>query len=234
MLYVDSVSGKGSVSGKLVALEGLDGAGKRTLVGKVTMLLEERGLSVGTLAFPRYGDSVHADLGAEALKGRHGDLAESVYGMAIVWASDRKDAIDELRALLATHDVVILDRYVASNVAYGAARLHEGADGAFVGWIEDLEFGRLGLPVPSLQIYLDVSVETAGARARSREAADSTRELDAYEKDGGLQARTGAVYRQLAESNWISPWLTVGSDTDPGAIAEKLALSSGNTARRDR
>ncbi|NLE80685.1 MAG: dTMP kinase [Rhodococcus sp.] len=209
-------------------MEGLDGAGKRTLVGKVTTLLEERGLSVGTVAFPRYGDSVHADLGAEALKGRHGDLAESVYGMAIVWATDRKAAVHDLEELLTRYDVVILDRYVASNAAYGAARLHQAADGDFVGWIEELEFGRLALPRPNLQIYLDVPVDVAGERARGREAADSARALDAYERDGGLQARTGAVYRELADSNWISPWWVVGPDTDPGAIAEKLALSYGD------
>ncbi|WFR74078.1 hypothetical protein P9209_11995 [Prescottella defluvii] len=38
--------------GTLIALEGLDGAGKRTLVGKVVARLEQRGLRVATLDFP--------------------------------------------------------------------------------------------------------------------------------------------------------------------------------------
>ncbi|MFD4366309.1 dTMP kinase [Rhodococcus sp. NPDC058521] len=213
--------------GTLVAVEGLDGAGKRTLVDKVTKRLSEAGLSVATRAFPRYGESVHADLGAEALAGAHGDLADSVYGMATVWASDRSATVGELSELLTGHDVVILDRYVASNAAYGAARLHQDGSGDFVTWIDDLEFGRLALPRPDLQIYLDVPVELAGERARSRQESEPSRALDAYERDGGLQVRTGAVYRDLAAAGWISPWWVVGPDTDPGEIAEKLALSIG-------
>lgn len=210
--------------GTLIALEGLDGAGKRTLVGKVVASLERRGLRVATLDFPRYGVSVHADLASEALKGSHGDLSESVHAMAVLFALDRAGAADALRALVAGHDVVILDRYVASNAAYGAARLHQHVDGEFVAWIADLEFGRLGLPRPDLQLYLDVPVALAEERARRREAQDSSRALDAYEKDSGLQARTGDVYRELAAADWNSPWWTVAPDTDPGILADKLAL----------
>ncbi|MDH6281940.1 dTMP kinase [Prescottella agglutinans] len=210
--------------GTLIALEGLDGAGKRTLVGKVVARLEQRGLRVATLDFPRYGSSIHADLASEALKGAHGDLAESVHAMAVMFALDRAGAAEQLRGLLAAHDLVILDRYVASNAAYGAARLHQHGDGEFAAWIEDLEFGRLGLPRPDLQMYLDVPVALAEERARRREAEDSARALDAYEKDSGLQARTGAVYRELATADWNSPWWTIAPDADPGILADKLAL----------
>ena len=210
--------------GTLIALEGLDGAGKRTLVGKVVARLEQRGLRVATLDFPRYGASIHADLAAEALKGSHGDLAESVHAMAVLFALDRAGAAEHLRDLVAGHDLVILDRYVASNAAYGAARLHQPGDGEFVAWIEALEFGRLGMPRPDLQMYLDVPVALAEERARRREAEDAARTLDAYEKDSGLQARTGAVYRDLAAANWNSPWWTIAPDADPGILADKLAL----------
>ncbi|QBJ95327.1 dTMP kinase [Rhodococcus sp. ABRD24] len=210
--------------GTLIALEGLDGAGKRTLVGKVVEHLERVGLTVATLDFPRYGSSVHADLASEALKGAHGDLSDSVHAMAVMFALDRAGAAAHLRELVAGRDVVILDRYVASNAAYGAARMHQHADGEFVTWIEALEFDRLGLPRPDLQIYLDVPVALAEERARLREAADSARALDAYERDRDLQSRTGEVYRELAAADWNSPWLTVMPDVDPGTLADKLAL----------
>ncbi|MDI9952571.1 MULTISPECIES: dTMP kinase [Rhodococcus] len=219
--------------GKLIALEGLDGAGKRTLVGAVVARLTEQGLTVGTLDFPRYGRSVHADLASEALKGAHGDLSDSVHAMAVLFALDRSGAVGELGELLAGHDLVILDRYVASNAAYGAARLHQGADGEFVGWVQNLEFERLGLPRPDLQLYLDVPVALAAQRARGRESADASRSLDAYERDRGLQERTGEVYRELAVKDWISPWWVLTPDTDPVTLAENLALLSDDTARRD-
>ncbi|PQP26432.1 dTMP kinase [Rhodococcus opacus] len=219
--------------GKLIALEGLDGAGKRTLVGAVVARLTEQGLTVGTLDFPRYGRSVHADLASEALKGAHGDLSDSVHAMAVLFALDRSGAVGELAELLAGHDLVILDRYVASNAAYGAARLHQGADGEFVGWVQNLELERLGLPRPDLQLYLDVPVALAAQRARGRESADASRSLDTYERDRGLQERTGEVYRELAVKDWISPWWVITPDTDPVTLAENLALLSDDTARRD-
>lgn len=209
--------------GILIALEGLDGAGKRTLVDKVVGRLEAAGRRVAVRAFPRYGESVHADLAAEALKGGHGDLAESVHGMGLMFALDRGAAADDLRKLLADNDIVLLDRYVASNAAYGAARLRQGADGEYVHWVHDLEFGRLGLPRPTLQLLLDVPVELARSRARTREAQDSTRELDAYERDGDLQTRTGQVYRELAAASWVSPWRVLAPDVDPAALAADLA-----------
>ena len=55
----------------LIVIEGLDGAGKRTLGRGLEQAFEADGRSVTTLAFPRYGDSVTADLASEALHGRH-------------------------------------------------------------------------------------------------------------------------------------------------------------------
>ncbi len=130
----------------LIAIEGVDGAGKRTLTTGLRAAFETAGKSVVTLAFPRYGQSVSADLAAEALRGAHGDLAESVYAMAVLFALDRAAARDEIDHLTATYDVVILDRYVASNAAYSAARLHQGPDGEVVDWVRSLEYDRLCLP----------------------------------------------------------------------------------------
>ena len=59
----------------LIVIEGVDGAGKRTLTNGLRAAFEAAHKSVATLAFPRYGHSVAADLAAEALHGGHGDLA---------------------------------------------------------------------------------------------------------------------------------------------------------------
>ena len=209
--------------GILVALEGLDGAGKRTLVDKVVRELRGTGRTVVTLDFPRYGRSVHADLASEALKGGHGDLAQSANAMALLFALDRAGAAADLRAAVAANDVVLLDRYVASNAAYGAARNHQNADGEFAAWIAETEFDRFDLPVPDLQILLDVPVELAAQRARARGESDASRALDAYERDADLQSRTAEVYRQLAEKRWQGAWLRVTPDTDPGRLADEMA-----------
>ncbi|BBZ45551.1 dTMP kinase [Mycobacterium parmense] len=202
----------------LIAIEGVDGAGKRTLTDGLCAVLRAEGKSVATLAFPRYGQSVAADIAAEALHGEHGDLASSVYAMATLFALDRAAAVGEIEALCGAHDAVILDRYVASNAAYSAARLHQGADGEAVEWVRRLEFQRLGLPAPDWQVLLAVSAELAGQRARSRAESEPGRARDTYERDDDLQRRTGAVYAELAAAGWGGPWLAVDADVDPGRL----------------
>ncbi|MGC0364904.1 dTMP kinase [Rhodococcus sp. 27YEA15] len=208
--------------GILVAVEGLDGAGKRTLIGKVVDELGRSGRSVATLDFPRYGRSVPADLAAEALRGAHGDLAHSVNAMAVLFALDRAGACEQITELSASHDIVLLDRYVASNAAYNAARMRQGVDGEMVAWVRELELVRLAMPAPDLQIYLQVPVELAEQRARGREAQDASRDLDAYERDGDLQSRTGALYAELAATDWVSPWWLIGPETGAVELAQRL------------
>ncbi|MGV0837552.1 dTMP kinase [Mycolicibacterium thermoresistibile] len=206
----------------LIAIEGVDGAGKRTLTDGLRAAFESNGKSVAQLAFPRYGQSITADLAAEALHGEHGDLASSVYAMAVMFALDRAGARDDIAEMLATHDMVILDRYVASNAAYSAARLHQGVDGEVIGWVHELEFGRLRLPRPDRQILLDVPTELAAERAERRAEQEIDRARDAYERDDGLQRRTGAVYTALAAADWGGRWAVVGPDVDPAALAATL------------
>lgn len=206
----------------LIVIEGVDGAGKNTLTNGLRAALQAAGKSVASLAFPRYGVAVTADVAAEALRGQHGDLAESVYAMAMLFALDRAGAKDEIASLQTRHDVVILDRYVASSAAYSAARLHQGADGEVVEWVRQLEFGRLGLPAPDWQVLLDVPAELAAQRARNREAHDATRARDSYERDDGLQRRTGEVYRGLARAGFGGRWQLVGPTVSPAELAGVL------------
>jgi dTMP kinase len=207
----------------------LDGAGKRTLADGLADALTARGAKVAQMQFPRYGIDVHADLVRDALYGRLGDLPDSVYAMAVLFALDRRDAAAELCELRSRYDVVLLDRYVASNAAYNAARLHEDADGAFVEWVRALEVGSFGVPVPDVQLLLRVPVTVAAARADGRAAADSARARDLYEIDTGLQARCASVYDGLASSGWLAPWLvldgtggTGGTGPTPSDVALQL------------
>lgn len=207
------------MAARLVVVEGLDGAGKNTLTTALVAELAARGLSVGRLAFPRYG-TLHADLAADALHGGQAGTADSPHAMALLFALDRHAALGELAALRAAHDAVLLDRYVASNAAYTAARVGPDREDEVVEWIGQLEFGRLGLPRPDLQLLLGTPTALAAERAGSREAADPGRTRDRYERDADLQAATGAAYRRLAAAGWRSPWRVLGPDPDVAALAD--------------
>lgn len=206
----------------LIAIEGVDGAGKRSLTDGLRAAFESAGRSVASLSFPRYGQSVPADVAAEALHGEHGDLADSVYGMAMLFALDRAGAKDRIDELSRTHDVLILDRYVASNAAYSAARLHQDAAGDAAEWVRRLEFDRLGLPSPDWQVLLGVPIELADQRARHRAQHEVGRSRDAYERDGDLQRRTGEVYAGLAAAGWGGRWYVTGAEASAADVARRL------------
>ena len=207
--------------GQLIAIEGVDGAGKRTLTEKLIARGNSQGLSVATLDFPRYGRSVHADLAAESLKGGHGDVVSSAYAMGLLFALDRRDARDELAGLTRSHDLVILDRWVASNAAYGAARLHQDGGGDMARWVHQLEYELFGLPHPDWQVCLYVSPELAQQRARQREQQESDRARDTYERDSDLQQRVSAAYADLAQRDWGGPWM-ITDGVEPEALAAQL------------
>lgn len=201
--------------GRLIVVEGLDGSGKATLTANLAQKWTSQGRTVARLAFPRYGISVHADLVKDALYGRLGDMSDSVYGTALLFALDRRGAAEQISEALTEHDLVLLDRYVSSNAAYGSARLGGPVvETDFAEWVRALEIDRFGIPLPDLQVLLDVPVALAEQRARGRASSDATRALDTFESDGGLQRRTSAMYLELAQRSYLSPWRLLSPDDD--------------------
>ncbi|OAA25626.1 thymidylate kinase [Frankia sp. EI5c] len=211
----------------IVAIEGVDGAGKHTLASRLVEAVAADGRTAGVFSFPRYaagplGTAVRAMLdGDERLAG----LAASARATALLFALDRANALPELTAAAAAYDVLIVDRYVASNAAYGAARLPAAQRADFLTWLAEVELTDLRLPRPDLQVLLDVPVETARAGARARAAGDTSRALDTFESDAGLQERCADVYRTLADTGWVAPWLVVDRATGPEAVLEALRPS---------
>jgi len=211
--------------GRLIVIEGLDGSGKRTLTDSLARQWINAGQAVATMAFPRYGIDVHADLVRDALYGRIGDLSESVYGPALLFALDRRAAAPEIRDLLADNDVVLLDRYVTSNAAYGSARLGgPQIPTGFAEWVRALELDRFGVPAPDHQILLATPLHVAAERARDRAAGNADRALDTFEADAGLQQRTAAMYAELASANYLSAWTVLAPGPD-GSVSIPAELA---------
>ncbi len=100
--------------GWLVALEGIDGAGKSTLARALAGALRRKGLSVA--------------LRHEPSDPRLGALAQSVspedaWTGAVYFTVDRYLARPALEAALARHDVVVTDRSFYSTLAYQGSAL---------------------------------------------------------------------------------------------------------------
>ena len=204
----------------IIAVEGIDGAGKNTLVTAVTNQLRSQGHSVSSMTFPAYRQTIFADFADQALHGQLGDTADSAWAMALLFALDRKERREAIVDAARENDVLIIDRYVASNAAYSLARTQ---DPAIVEWIEKTEFEDFQLPLPDVQVCLATSVGVAADRARKREASDVQRTRDAYEKDSGLQERTLAAYQKFAEGSWQSPWLMLTGDDGADRLVEWIS-----------
>jgi dTMP kinase len=142
--------------GKFIAIEGIDGSGKRTQLELLEKALAARGQLVYSTGFPEY-DSWFGKMVGQFLNGDLGDL-ESVdpHFSALLYAGNRFEAKPRLTAALEAGKIVLADRYIGSNLAHQAARAPAEKRSEFQSWIEDLEYGIYGLPREDLVLYLRV------------------------------------------------------------------------------
>lgn len=188
----------------LVAVEGLDGAGKNTLTNRLQEICCSKGLRVSSVSYPRYNKNCFAQLASQCLMGGFPQILNNPQAMALLFAADRQAGNSELGKLLSENDIVFADRYVASNFAYTAARLSiTNLDQ--IEWLADIEFGELGVKKPDLQIFLDVSVSQAHAQ-RIKRVSSVNQEEDIYETNHNLQKTVWYWYDTMCEDSWISPW----------------------------
>ncbi|MBQ1913436.1 MAG: thymidylate kinase [Bacteroidales bacterium] len=161
----------------LVVLEGLDGAGKSTQVKLLKEYLQARCGALEYIHFPRYEAPVYGDLISRFLRGDFGSN-ETVHPqlVALLFAEDRHGAAPQIREALAAGKTVLLDRYVYSNIAYQCSKLtDETRRQALRDWIFHTEYQLFNLPVPDLNLFLDVPigfVEQSLSQERSGEDRD--------------------------------------------------------------
>ena len=187
-----------------IVLEGLDGAGKSTQIGRLRELLAAQGVASEYLHFPRFDAPVYGELIARFLRGELGSVDKvDPYVVALLYAGDRADAAPRIRQWLDEGKAVLLDRYVYSNVGYQCAKLPAGADrDRLARWILDLAFGYNRLPRPDVSLFLDVPFAfTERKLAEVREGDDRTYlngAKDIHEGALDLQRRVREVYLSAA------------------------------------
>jgi dTMP kinase len=192
--------------GKLIAVEGIDGSGKRTQVELLARTLRTQGYSVYPTGFPQY-DSMFGKMVGQFLNGEFGPL-ESVdpHFTALLYAGDRCEAKPKLEAALSNGQIVLADRYIGSNLAHQSARVAGEKRAAFVEWIERLEYGIYELPREDLVVYLRVPAH----EAQKLVALKSVRSYTSAQKD--LQEASlrhledaAAIYDSLSRrSHWAA------------------------------
>jgi len=186
------------VTGSLIAIEGIDGAGTTTQARLLVEWMNGHGLPAHHTWEPSQGPI--GLLLREILRGQL-ERPIDLGAIALLFAADRLDHLaQEIRPRLEAGVHVVSDRYVYSSLAYQS--LDHKLD-----WVATLNERA---PEPDLTIYVRVPAELARERRQTRGAA---REL--FEQDE-LQARIAARYDEILGSSVTSGAWLLDPSLDPG------------------
>ena len=149
--------------GKLIVIEGsCDGVGKSTQYKLlIDRLINEKEYDITSHHFPSYGTYQGRPV-EEYLKGNFGNHSElSPYFVNSLYAQDR--AITWVTGLKSEYDkgkLIVLDRYTTSSLIYQSSVINDVKEReAFIDYVYDYEYHKLGIPEPDLVIFLHAPFE---------------------------------------------------------------------------
>ncbi|MBR1760693.1 MAG: thymidylate kinase [Schwartzia sp.] len=211
--------------GKLIILEAGDASGKETQTRLLYERLRSEGRDVTRVSFPDYASDSSA-LVRMYLRGDFGTQAADVdaYAASAFFAVDRYASFHtQWGEAYKRGGLILSDRYTTSNLAHQAVKLaNEAARREYFAWLEDFEYGRLGLPRPDLVVFLDMPPEVSDALLAAR--AKETGSVDIHEKDKSYLHRVHEAYAEASERlGWTRIACGEGSaPRAPEAIAEEV------------
>src|SRR3712207_7147159 len=136
------------LAGRLIVVEGIDQAGKQTVCERLVERLRAGGVPAQLTGFPDYA----TPLGREIAAFLAGEREFPPQARQLLYAANRWERVGDIRRWLSSGRTVVVDRYVASGIAYGAAQ------GLGLAWMRGLEDG---LPVADLTLLLDIQIGRA-------------------------------------------------------------------------
>jgi len=195
--------------GPLIAFEGIDGSGKAAQIGRLASALKSMGCDVAVFAYPDL-QSRHGRILNDYLKG---ELELDEKTQLLTFAADIMKDQHEIARLLAKGNVVLLDRYVPSTVAYQCAKGLPLFDAVRL-------FNMLQPIRPDVIVLIDVPPSVGVAR---RKKAKGKREKDVHDEDLALQRKVRANYLKLCGMKWLSKnWACIDGRKTIPTIADEI------------
>lgn len=209
----------------LIVMEGLDGSGKGTQTALLYEKLKAKTQAIRRISFPNY-DSPSSALVKMYLGGEFGSSPEDVnaYAASAFYAVDRYASYQmDWRADYEKGVLFLADRYATSNIVYQLVKLPQEQWKEYIRWMEDFEYGRLGIPRPDLVVYLDVPADVSQKLLSSRYHGDNSQK-DIHERDFMFQQRCRACALYAAEvQGWkVIPCTSKGQMRPVEEISEEI------------
>lgn len=205
--------------GKLIIIEAGDGCGKATQAAALYERLKSEGRPVRKVEFPDYASESSA-LVKMYLDGRFGARAQDVsaYAASVFYAVDRYASFKtKWQQWYENGDIIIADRYTTSNMVHQAVKIEDdGGRKAYLDWLWDLEFVKMGLPAPDVVIFLEMPPACSAALIDAR-AENARIKKDIHEQDQAYLEKCHLAYCRLADQYG---WRTVRCVRD-GRLKDK-------------
>ncbi|MGH9918400.1 MAG: dTMP kinase [Nitrososphaerales archaeon] len=197
--------------GYIVAIEGIDAVGKNTHSRLLSTWLRRKMVDTTHMSFPDYDTPIGREI-KSFLSGRRAYPIELQH---LLFAANRWEKLEDIRSCLRGGEVVVVNRYTESNLAYGKA------NGLDTRWLASLE---KGIPAANLVIVLDAPPHSLSARR----PGDGK---DVYEKSSVLQAEAQKAYRELARKRG---WSLIDADGPVGDVQASVTKAVRDALERDR
>ncbi|MFA5185928.1 MAG: thymidylate kinase [Patescibacteria group bacterium] len=192
--------------GKFIVIDGTDGSGKTVQANRLIERLRAEGRNSQLQDFPRYGKP-SAWFVEKYLKGDYGSAAEvGPKRASMFFALDRYDAAPQIREALAQGSVLVSNRYVSANKGHQTGKIEDPqAQIEFLDWLNDLEYGLMGIPKPDLTLLLHVPADIGFELSRSRDGERT----DIHQKDIEHLRAAERAYLRLPEIDTAENWKVV-------------------------
>ena len=183
-----------------IVIEGLDGSGKSTQIKYIEEYLLSKNVKTRFIHFPRTDQGIWGELISRFLRGDLGKIIEvNPYLVALIYAGDRKDFAPELLDWKQKGFMVIADRYLYSNIAFQCAKISDNSDKEKLArWIKHLEYEYNQIPIPDLNLFLNVprefTMKSLGTRRLGTDRNYLNGGTDIHEADLDFQERVRETY----------------------------------------
>ena len=196
---------------KLIVIEGTDCSGKETQSKLLVERLNREGIRASRLSFPMYDSPTGKIIGACYLgkekmcreilaPGLDGVFPEGASNVdpitsSLFYAADRRYNLPVLEKAMREYDVLILDRYIYSNMAHQAGKIKNSNERTFMfQMLDNLEFNVCRMPRPDKVIFLHVPYDVSLVLKKNR-----CEELDQNERSEEHLRNAEDTYLQLVD-----------------------------------